>query len=446
MDNLTTHLKNPPHWLIHPPGNLFLNHLNSYRQTLQTYPTPPRICLAESDPIKFLAAFFASLLHNAPLFLCHPQWTPQEWQSVLELTQPQIIWGISPPPPTFPPTPTPQLPPQAIMIPTGGSSGKIRFAIHTWETLTHAVEGFYHYFNQQPVCSLCLLPLYHVSGLMQGIRAFLTQGKLAIYNYSDLKKALTNNNLFAPLLSHNWQDFFISLVPTQLQFILEHNPQWLQQFKTVLVGGASTPNALLEQAYHHQINLALTYGMTETAAQIATLKPRDFLNKIWCSGQTLPHAKITLQSPQNPIIQIESSALYWGYYPHGTEQAKIFITDDLGKINPEGYLSIFGRNSQKIITGGENVFPPEIEQIIFQTNCVQDICIIGLPDAKWGEIVTAIYVPKSGDITPEIIQAKIAPLLSPFKHPKRWLVRAKIPRNAQGKINYPDLKQWATNQ
>ncbi|MCW6036874.1 AMP-binding protein, partial [Spirulina subsalsa FACHB-351] len=338
-----------------------------------------------------------------------------------------------------------QLPPQAIMIPTGGSSGKTRFAIHTWNTLTHAVEGFYQYFNQQPVCSLCLLPLYHVSGLMQGLRAFLTQGKLVIYDYSDLKKALTNNNHSSPLLSQNWQDFFISLVPTQLQFILDKNPHWLQQFKTVLVGGAPTPNALLEQAYNHKINLALTYGMTETAAQIATLKPHDFLNKIWCSGQTLSHAKITLKSPQNPIIQIESSALYWGYYPQGKEQVKLFVTDDLGNIDPGGYLSILGRNSQKIITGGENVFPAEIEQVIFQTNCVEDVCVIGLPDAKWGQIVTAIYVPKSRDITPEIIQAKIDPLLSPFKHPKRWLERENIPRNAQGKINYPKLKQWATH-
>ncbi|MCW6038696.1 hypothetical protein K4A83_20825, partial [Spirulina subsalsa FACHB-351] len=99
MDSLLTHLENPLHWLIHPPANHFLNHLNSYRQILQTYPTPPRICLAESDPPKFWAAFFAALLHNAPLFLCHPQWTPQEWQSVLELTQPQLIWGLSSPPP-----------------------------------------------------------------------------------------------------------------------------------------------------------------------------------------------------------------------------------------------------------------------------------------------------------------------------------------------------------
>ncbi|HEY9628728.1 MAG TPA: 2-succinylbenzoate--CoA ligase [Coleofasciculaceae cyanobacterium] len=438
--------------------------IQSYRDN-----QPPIVLLAASDPAEFLASFMAACAANCPTFLGNPHWSTPEWQQVCDQVQPRIILG----------EPVGELArenrqdtgqkPQAkekikapipgqIMIPTGGSSGQVRFAIHTWQTLTASVRGFQQYFEADVINSCCTLPLYHVSGLMQLMRSLLTGGKLAIVPFKQLDFQRPE---FDPA------DFFISLVPTQLQRLLQ-NPEaivWLSQFRTVLLGGAPAWDDLLAIARQNKIRLAPTYGMTETASQVATLKPHDFLaGKLGC-GQALPHAKIWIVDPQSrPVetghlgaIVIQSAAMAAGYYgKSGNEaqefQAQGFQTDDLGYLDTEGYLHIVGRASRKIITGGENVFPDEVEAVIRATGLVADVCVVGLPDRHWGEVVTAVYVSgaasdASGSFAPNSsppylsqLQQAIAPSLSKFKQPKRWIAVEKLPRNPQGKINYDWLR------
>lgn len=325
-----------------------------------------------------------------------------------------------------------------IMIPTGGTSGKIRFAIHNWSTLTASVEGFCQYFQIQTINSCCLLPLYHVSGLMQLMRSFLTKGKLTIYPYQNLKQGDKPNI--------NPQEFLISLVPTQLQFLLQSNPDWLASFQTVLLGGAPAWQTLLDRARKFKIPLASTYGMTETASQIVTLQPQDFLSGNNSNGRVLPHAEITIiDENKQPLLDgkvgqivIKSKSLYWGYYPQINSE-QILITDDLGCFDRQGYLQIVGRNSQKIITGGEKVFPSEVEAAILATGLVTDVCVIGLADCYWGQVVTAVYVPIELDTSEKLIEQKLQNQLSKYKHPKKWIPVDHLPRNQQGKVNYQKI-------
>ncbi|MEH2037327.1 2-succinylbenzoate--CoA ligase [Nostoc sp.] len=410
--------------------------------------TPPKIILAEREPLRFLASFIAACAANCPVFLCNPDWGTQEWQQVFDLVQPNIIWGKLLHTPTSPVSqslvPSPQSP--FIMIPTGGSSGQIKFAIHTWETLVSSVQGFTEYFQVKQVNSFCVLPLYHVSGLMQFMRSFTTAGKLAIQPF----KAVESGQIF----NIKQSEFFISLVPTQLQRLLQ-NPElteWLSQFNTVLLGGAPAWNELLEKARFHRIRLAPTYGMTETASQIATLKPDDFLSGKISSGQILPHAKVTIRNQQGEIlnynqignITIHAQSLALGYYPKTRENQTDFQVDDLGFLDEQGHLNIVGRNSDKIITGGENIYPAEIESAIQSTQMVADICVIGIPDKHWGQALTAIYIPKKSDISALKIQTLLKDKLSKFKIPKYWIPQQNLPRNSQGKINRQQLQQIAT--
>ncbi|ACK65273.1 AMP-dependent synthetase and ligase [Rippkaea orientalis PCC 8801] len=414
----------------------------------------PKIILAEADPYQFLAAFLAGVITESSIFLGNHQWGKQEWQEVLNLVKPDLIIGLDHLKINFFNSSnnlikTKELNQEnnlainlkhKIMIPTGGSSGKIRFAIHTWETLANSVQGFLDYFQINQVNSFCCLPVYHVSGLMQFMRSFLTQGKLAIVPYHKLKKE-TN-------LPKNVESFFISLVPTQLQVLLELYPHWLAEFKTVLLGGAPPWLSLLELARNHKINLALTYGMTETASQIVTLKPQDFLKGNNSTGQILPHAQVKIVDPlnnlldcyQTGIIIIESNSSFLGYYPQ-INPTKILKTDDLGYFDSQDYLHIVGRNSQKIITGGENVYPTEVETAILATGLVQDVAVIGTPDNHWGQAVTAIYIPKDDTIFRETIQTAIQDKLSRFKQPKYWICVNRLPRNQQGKINLQKLDE-----
>ena len=396
----------------------------------------PKIIIAEKSPVRFLGSFIAACAAKCPVFLCNPDWSQDEWEQVFNLIQPDIVLGIDY---HFSKSQIPnyELPiTNTIMIPTGGSSGKIKFAIHTWQTLTTSVQGFTEYFQINAVNSFCVLPLYHVSGLMQFMRSFTTGGKLVITS----SKTLENSQL--PNI--NPHDFFISLVPTQLQKFLQ-NPaltQWLSKFYTVLLGGAPPWEELLEKARYHQIRLAPTYGMTETASQIATLKPDEFLQGKFNSGKILPHVKIIIDNPPGNI-NIQSQSLALGYYPQIWENRNNFIVDDLGFLDHQGYLHIIGRNSEKIITGGENVYPTEIESAIRRTQMVIDVCVIGIADKYWGQALTAIYIPKDKNISHIEIQTQLKNQLSKFKIPKHWISLPNLPRNTQGKINRQQLQKIA---
>lgn len=396
----------------------------------------PKIMIAERSPVRFIASFIAACAAKCPVFLCNPDWGKDEWEQVFNLVQPDLVLGrennfvksvIN----------NYKLPiNHTIMIPTGGTSGKIKFAIHTWETLTASVEGFTEYFAINSVNSFCILPLYHVSGLMQFMRSLTTGGKLVITTSKKLENCEIPNI--------NPAEFFISLVPTQLQKLLQSPEltQWLSKFATVFLGGAPPWEEILEKARFHQIRLAPTYGMTETASQIATLKPDEFLKGIFNSGKILPHAKIIIDN-QPGNINIQSKSLALGYYPQMWENRNNFVVDDMGFLDNQDYLHIIGRNSDKIITGGENIYPLEIETAIRKTQMVTDVCVIGITDKYWGQALTAIYVPKDENISHREIQTQLKNQLSKFKIPKYWISLAKLPRNNQGKINPQQLQKIA---
>ncbi|MDJ0535506.1 MAG: AMP-binding protein [Xenococcaceae cyanobacterium MO_207.B15] len=329
-----------------------------------------------------------------------------------------------------------KIPYPIIAIPTGGTSGKIRFTIHTINTLTASVAGFTNYFGIDNINSCCILPLYHVSGLMQFLRSFLTEGKFINFAYSDLKQGKKPDI--------NQREFFISLVPTQLQFLLETAPEWLSQFHTVLLGGAPGWRSLLEKAKKYHIPLSLTYGMTETASGVVALQPQDFLLGNVSNGKVLPHAKVEIVNSQENIgiIQIQSESLCLGYYPDLSSEGYL-ITDDLGFLDEKGYLYIVGRNSHKIITGGENVFPSEVESAILATGLVADVCVVGIQDDKWGQAITAIFVPLEGDTTSELIRDRLRSRLSSYKHPKYWIATESLSRNHQGKIDHSKVTALA---
>jgi len=220
----------------------------------------------------------------------------------------------------------------------------------------------------------------------------------------------------------------------------------------VLLGGAPAWLELLEQARQQGIRLAPTYGMTETASQIATLKPEDFLNGYNSCGQVLPHAKVTIRSStgqvlganQTGILTIQAESLALGYYPELFTNCNNFQLDDLGFFDERGYLNIVGRSSNKIITGGENVSPDEVEAAIRATQLVNDVCVIGIPDPHWGQVVTAVYVPSNSSVATAALQAALEDKLSRFKRPKSWIPVESLPRNSQGKLNREQLQQIAT--
>ncbi|WP_254565221.1 2-succinylbenzoate--CoA ligase [Oscillatoria sp. HE19RPO] len=428
-------------WMEAKTGSLGTTALQFFSQLTQ-HKTPPTLLLAERDPIRFLGGFIAAVAADCPLFLGNPNWVDSEWHSAIQQIQPDRIWHQGQ---DFPgkACQTPRdTPPSGIMIPTGGSSGQLRFAIHTWETLMASVAGFTEYFQLPAVNSCCVLPLFHVSGLMQFLRSFTTGGTFV--NVSSYQTIVEQT-----AAKINPEEFFISLVPTQLNRLLEtpESADYLARFQTVLLGGAPAWPELLQRAREYQISLSPTYGMTETASQIVTLKPADFLAGNQSSGRLLPHAQIIITNPEGEalevgktgMITIQADSLAKGYYP-GEKLASFssdlnsFQSDDLGFIDAGGYLTVVGRHSDKIISGGENIYPAEVEAAILGTGLVEDVCAIAVPDRDWGQVVTAVYVPKGG-VQAEAIASLLSDTLSPFKRPKYWVQIDRLPRNNRGKIS-----------
>jgi len=419
----------------------FEHHFHSYCQEIAPL-TQPLVLVALKEPHNFLAALMAVLCSSGSIVLGNAQWQQREWQELQKLIRPDYLWGQIP---TFAQNwqgPRPNLAPGHILIPTGGTSGDLKLATHTWDTLRVAVTGFQTFWGPGAISCFCLLPLYHVGGLMQFLRSWLSGGDFWAYPYSGLKNKPP---------AGDFQNWFISLVPTQLQFLLEHHPHWLAQFKTILVGGGPIWPGLWQQAGDLKLNLAPTYGMTETAGQVAALKPADFLGGQEGVGQVLPHIdlrlltndkNLTVTNQKVGLIQLNGGSVFGGYYPQYSWEGRGYtLTEDLGFWDHQGNLHLVGRQGNCIISGGEKVNPREVEEVILATQLVEDVAVLGLHDRHWGERVVAVYVPRgSGDvITP--LENYLRRTLAAYKCPKDWFPLPSLGRSPLGKLNYAGLRQ-----
>jgi o-succinylbenzoate---CoA ligase len=384
-------------WLVKGDRSYLLPLLDLQKRQIQNQ---SHYLVTAEDPDSFIVEFLAAVSLGVPVFLGNPGWGEIEKQQFADLTT-----QLTPIPGT-------------IMIPTGGTSGKMKLAMHNPATLSAAVQGFQEFYGVAEINSHCLLPLHHISGLMQLWRSIITNGHFT-----------TNHQSAQP-------GSFLSLVPTQLQRWLPHRTAWLKSFHTVLSGGAPAAANLLTQARAAKIPLSPSYGATETAAMTAALPVCDFLLGSKGCGKSLPHAQIQI-NPQGRI-EIKSAALMLGYYPILRNPQEYWLTDDLGEFDEQGNLQIIGRESQKIISGGEKIFPDQVAAVILATGLVTDVYVLGIPDAEWGDRVVACYV---GSIDAMVLQAAVAEQLAAFKRPKAWFCLPEIPRNNQGKVDRQRLRQ-----
>ncbi|MEL6880993.1 MAG: AMP-binding protein [Cyanobacteria bacterium J06607_10] len=442
---------------------------NKQPKTEQPKTERPLVLLAESDPVHFLAGFWAALLADWDITLANPHWGTQEWASVSQLIHPTVIWSdpsgpiitaFNGPHQTLRPQPNPLA---KILIPTGGTSGSVKLTCHSWATLLTAVTGFQNHFapDGSTINSYCVLPLYHVSGLMQALRTWHSGGQLVIGHFKSLL-SYPLSKLEAPSLPQ-LDNSFVSLVPTQLTRLMQSGfAPWLSQFRGVLLGGAPPWPSLLTRAKAHGIPLCLSYGMTETAAMVTAQRTQDFLQGDLSSGHMMPHATVRIEQEGQVLrdgsvgqVVVCSGAIAHNYHNapskrfHTGLSTNAFYTDDLGYLDTDGQLHITGRASRKIISGGENIFPDEVEAKLRDTGQVADVYVLGLPHPDWGEIVTAVYVPATKSITPTQLKDCLLTAdqqLSRYKIPQQWIALPALPRNAQGKLNHAALIEQLSAQ
>jgi len=390
------------------------------------HPLPPAhlpVVVAQAQPAKFLAGVLTLMEENLPVVLANPHWgevekaqaaaqiTPGVWLGEKSARWPKIkatapfdadAWAGK------------------ILIPTGGSGGRVRWAVHTWRTLAAAAKALGEFLEVEGCMHVSTLPPWHVSGLMPAVRAVETGGTLWLEDWKNLEAGLP------PATPP--EQAVISLVPTQLQRLLRKKRvmNWLRKTRAILLGGAAAPAGLLERARELRLPLALAYGLTETAAVVAMQKPADFLAGKPPSFTPLPHAKIwigddaarPLPLGQQGRIWIQASSLFSGYYP-AIRKSGPFGTEDFGVLNARGRVIPLGRLDRAIITGGEKVNPNAIEKQIRATGLVKEVRVLGLPDAEWGERVAAVYSGKAQSA--KKLRAALRGRLAPEAMPKTWL-------------------------
>lgn len=380
-----------------------------------------RVLIVESNPEKFMAAFAKAVAGRNEIFLGNPDWSHDQRAGVEEL----LARG-SPA--------TGDSESGWLMIPTGGSSGQIKFARHDSHSLAAAVGGFTRHFGLDRVNAAGGLPLYHVSGLMGWLRSALTGGIFLPASWAEIEAGLR------PELPPKPDGWVISLVPTQLARLLREGAGgWLAQFRLVLLGGAPAWPDLLDRAAEARVRIALSYGMTETAAMVTALAPEAFLAGVRSAGTPLPHARIDFDA--EGIIHVTSEANFTGYYPARLPRQSRFATADLGTMNADG-LHVTGRRDAVIITGGEKVQPADVESVLKAATGVAELAVLGLPDAEWGQRVVAVFSRGSG-FSAERAAAACAAQLAPHQRPKNYVGLPEWPAVSAGKLDRARLTALA---
>ena len=392
-----------------------------------------RIMVAERDPVDFVAVLLAGICRGCDIFLANPDWKDFEWGQVSETTGFHRVFGDCP---------LDLKPDEAaagltrIMIPTGGSTGSLRFCVHTLDTLSSAVRSLFAYHNGSPLRSLICLPLFHVSGLMPVIRALLTWGVVRFADWKSLE-----SGAFEQPVDEN---FSISLVPTQLMRLLEvkGGPKWLKRFACIYLGGGGTRPACIKKIQEHGLPVHFVYGMTETAAMIAAGKSEDIDEEFTLWARPLPGVQIGLT--EGDEIEVESASLFHGYYPNDSK-VSIYKTGDLGRRDKGGKLTVVGRSDFLINTGGEMVNPAEVEAAIIPFFPQVNPVVLSLPDEQWGERVVAVLEGPFCQEDGQTLKRMLERTLAPHKIPKEFITGVAIPRTTSGKVDYPCLRKELEN-
>ena len=303
---------------------------------------------------------------------------------------------------------------------TSGTSGSPRpvdltFGNHLWSAVGSAFN-----LGVEPTDRwLCCLPLDHVGGLSIVIRSVIYGTTAVVHDGFDPDRIATALEGDGVTL--------ISLVATQLIRLLEAQVDLLP-LRAVLVGGGPVPEDALAEAIGRGATVVQTYGLTEAASQVTTLEPGLAQRKLGSAGRPLLTTHLRIQDGEI-LVQGPTVA------PGVADEDGWLHTGDLGRIDDEGFLYVEDRLTDVIISGGENVLPSEVEEVLQRHPAIAEAAVVGRPDVEWQEAVVAIVVLRDGTgASGEELRAHCASELAAFKVPKRFEFVSDLPRTGSGKL------------
>lgn len=280
---------------------------------------------------------------------------------------------------------------------------------------------------------LCM-PLAHVGGIGVVVRCLLARKTVVHFG----------RRAFEPAAALAAMDFtgatIASLVPTMLSRFLEIEASPPRGLRHALLGGAAASPSLLQRGRDAGWPLVVTYGLTEACSHVTLGSSADVGHDV---GKAIPGTEIRIEEGQ---VAVRSATLFSGYL--GADKSPFdpdgfYRTGDLGELDLDGRLTIHARRTDLIVTGGENVYPREIEICVEDIPGVQSAAVFGIPDDTWGQLVALAVVVDPGGPTLEDISAVLKQRLARHKRPRRGVAVDALPTNALGKIVRSKLAELA---
>ena len=324
---------------------------------------------------------------------------------------------------------------------TSGTTGRPKAVIQTYGNHWWSAAGsMLNLGLHEKDVWLCTVPLFHISGLSILMRSVIYGMKVVLHSRFDERQVnrsireqnVTIASVVTAMLNRLMTDLKGGIYPPA--------------FRCMLLGGGPAPLSILESCKNKGIPVYQTYGMTETSSQIATLSPEYSLSKLGSAGKALFPCQLKIMNGQNEAnvnevgeIVVKGPNVTGGYA--GNEEANVqsfleggwFRTGDMGRLDADGFLYVVDRRSDLIISGGENIYPAELEAAICRHPAVLEAGVTGLPDEKWGMVPIAFVVLK--DSCPvEELQEHCAKNLAGYKRPQEMHIVEELPKNASNKL------------
>ena len=342
------------------------------------------------------------------------------------------------------------------VIYTSGTGGRPKGAMltygnHFWSALGSALNLGLHSDDRWLAC----LPLFHVGGLAILLRSVI-YGSAAVvqeaFDPAGVNRAIDEDGIT-----------IVSVVGAMLVPMLEEGGErpYPDTLRCVLVGGGPVPRPLLEECARRGLPVVQTYGLTEAASQVATLAPEDALRRLGSAGRPLFTTEVRIVDEDGQVlapgtageIVVRGPTVTPGYLNDAEATERVLRggwlhTGDIGELDADGYLYVLDRRDDLIVSGGENVYPAEVEEVLRSHPAVLEAGVVGLADERWGQTVAAtVALRADAAVDEEALLAFCRSRLASYKTPARLRFVERLPRNAAGKLLRRALREeWSEEE
>jgi len=337
-----------------------------------------------------------------------------------------------------------------VIVYTSGTTGKPKGVVHTQAGLIWNAINSTHYHDLTSADHvLTVLPMFHVGGLcIQTLPTLHAGATVTLHPRFDPGAWIADVAARRPSLT--------LLVPATMRALVDH-PAWkqadLSSLRSVSAGSSTIPDSLIAAFQQRSLVVTQIYGSTETGPVSIYLRAEDADKKSGSAGKAAIHAEVRLVDENERDVEQGKVGEIWvrapnvmqGYWKDADNRSfrdGWFRSGDIAFQDLEGFYFVVGRSKDMIISGGENIYPAELENVLADCPDIAEAAVVGLEDAKWGEVAVAAVVRRAGSAIEEAGVMKLfAGRLARFKHPRRVVFIDALPKNAMGKVQKFELRR-----